>query len=305
MISLGAAVVRAAIRVYTYPYRKKFASLSRSVALKNKAYEPPKDFAYIKEKHGGVQVEKLVPPKIRNGIVLQFHGGGHTASMNDMYRNAAERLAANCNCIVYSIDYRTGAGLTYPAVHDECYTAYKSLCKTVLSDGNFVALGDSFGANLLLAACLRARDDGLPLPSAIVCVCPFVDMAASGISYRENCYKDPLYAMPKHYCFEMYEKNIRRISPYCGNTPLTYPYLSPAYADFRGFPKTLIQCGELETSLSDSQMLYDGLSKKGCSAKIHVFHGMWHDFMYMFPWLKESRYAWREICDFVLAGFTR
>ena len=34
MISLGAAVVRAVIKAYTYRYRKNFASLSRSVVLK-------------------------------------------------------------------------------------------------------------------------------------------------------------------------------------------------------------------------------------------------------------------------------
>ena len=300
MISLGAAIVRAAIRAYTYPYRKRFASLSRSVTLKNRPYAPPKGFAFSVEKYGGVRVEKLTPLGAVNGIVLQFHGGGHTAPMSGMYRKAAERLAANCGCTVYSVDYRTAADLVYPSVHDECYTAYAELCNGVLSGGNFAAIGDSFGANLLLSACLRARDDRLPLPSAIVCICPFADMAASGSSYRENCYKDPLYAMPKRYDFERYEKNIRRISPYCGNTPLTYPYLSPAYADFQGFPKTLIQCGGLETSLSDSRMLYDGLSAKGCFAELHVFNGMWHDFMYMFPRLKESRLVWREASAFIV-----
>ncbi len=301
MISLRAAIIRAAIRAYTYPYRKAFASLSRSVTLKNKEYEPPKGFTFTKEKYGGVRVEKLTPPAAPNGIVLQFHGGGHTVPMNDMYRKAAQRLAANCGCIVYSIDHSTGADLVYPAVHDECYLAYSELCKTAPSDGNFAAVGDSFGANLLLSACLRARDNGLPLPSAIVCVCPFIDMAASGNSYRENCYKDPLYAMPKRFDFEEHEKDIRRISPYCGNTPLTDPRLSPAYADFRGFPKTLVLGGGLETSLSDSLMLYDGLLKSKCSAKLHVYRGMWHDFMYMFPRLKESKAAWREIFGFIAA----
>lgn len=300
MISLGAAIIRTALRAYTYPYRKRFASLSRSVTLKNKAYEPPKGFTFTKEKYGGVQVEKLVPPEAKKGIILQFHGGGHTASMNDMYRKAAEQLAANCDRVVYSIDYRSGTDLVYPAVHDECYLAYEALCKAVLSNGNFVVIGDSFGANLLLSTCLRARDNHLPLPSAIVCICSFIDMAASGSSYKENCYRDPLYAMPKRYSFEKYEKNIRRISPYCASTPLTDPYLSPAYAEFEGFPKTLIQCGGLETSLSDSQMLYAGLLQKGCSAKLHIFNGMWHDFMYMFPWLKESKVAWREIFSFLL-----
>ena len=301
MISLCAAIARAAIGIYTYPFRKRFASLSRSVTLKNTPYKPPKGFAFAREKYGGVQVEKLAPPKPNNGNILQFHGGGHTAPMNDMYRKAAERLATNCGCIVYSIDYRAGVDLVYPAVHDECYLAYAELCKTTLSSGDFVAIGDSFGANLLLSSCLRAEREGLPLPSAIVCVCPFIDMAASGNSYKENCRKDPLYALPRRCSFEEHEKNIRRISPYCGNTPLTDPYLSPAYADFRGFPKTLIICGGTETSLSDSLMLYDGLSEKGCPVRLHVFDGMWHDFMYMFPRLKESRLAWQEIFGFIVA----
>ena len=304
MISLCAAIVRAAIRIYTYSYRKRFASLSRSIALKNSSYKPPKGFTFTKEVYGGVQVEKLAPQKTAKGIVLQFHGGGHTASMNDMYRKAAERLAANCDCVVYSIDYRPDAELTYPALHDACYAAYAALCKSVLSNGDFVAVGDSFGANLLLSACLRAREDDLPLPSALICLCAYIDMAASGDSYRKNCYKDPLYAMPKRCNFKEHGKQMRRISPYCGNTPLTDPYLSPAYADFRAFPRTLIQCGGLENSLSDNQMLYDGLIASGCFAKLHVFDGMWHDFMYMFPRLKESRLAWREIYEFIAANFS-
>ena len=299
MISLGAAIVRAALRAYTYPYRRRFASLSRSVVLKEKPYEPPKGFAFAQEEYGGVRVEKIVPPECGDGAVLQFHGGGHTVPMNEMYRNAAEWLAAACGCTVYSIDYRTDAHLTYPAVHDECFRAYAALCKSVLRGGNFVAIGDSFGANLLLSACLRAREGGLPLPSVIVCISCFIDMAASGDSYRENCYRDPLYAMPKRCGFAEYEKKLRRISPYCGNTPPDHPGLSPAYADFRGFPKTLIICGGAETSLSDSLMLYDGLSEKGCPARLHVFDGMWHDFMLLFPRLKESRAAWKEIFAFI------
>ena len=304
MISFNAVIVRALLRAYTYPYRKKFASLSRSFKLKDKPYIPPKGFTFTTETFGGVKVEKLLPPEAYGGIILQFHGGGHTAAMNDMYRRAAERLAKDCNCAVYSIDYRTGDDLVYPSVHNECFAAYAKLCDTLLPGNKFFAIGDSFGANLLLSSCLRARDAALPLPSAIVCICPFIDMAASGNSYKENCYKDPLYAMPRRYSFEKHEDKIRRISPYCRNTPLREPYLSPAYANFYSFPKTLIQCGALETSLSDGKMLYDRLSQSGCTAELHIFGGMWHDFMYMFPRLKESKAAWQEVVKFLNSFIT-
>lgn len=303
MISLCAAFVRAALRLYTYPKRKKFASLSRSVTLKNKPYRPPRGLGFARRQFGGVRVEILTPPYSR-GSALQFHGGGHTVPMNDMYRRMAERLAKACRITIYSIDYSTGAQFVYPFVHEECFAAYAALCGSVLAGQQFAAFGDSFGVGLLLSVCLRARENGLPLPQGLVCVSPFVDMAASGSSYRENCHRDPLYALPKRCGFEQYENRIRRISPYCGETPPTDPYLSPVYADLYGFPRTLIQCGGLETSLSDGKMLSDALRRGGSEVKLHIFGGMWHDFCYLFPRLKESREALREIARFLFSVFS-
>ncbi len=299
MISPAAFLLRTALRGYTYPYRRRFASLSRSVRQKNTPYRPPAGFSFSVESFGGVRVEKLVPPDAAPGNIVQFHGGGHTVAMNAMYRRAAERLAKACSRTVYSIDYPTGENLMYPAVHDACFRCWRALLETVLSRDDFFAIGDSFGANLLLSTCLRARDMHLALPSRIVCVCSFLDMAASGSSYRVNGFRDPLYGMPKGYDFEKYERKIRRISPYCANMLLTNPDLSPVYADFHDFPPVLILCGGWETSCSDSQMLYEKLRQADCPAQQHVFDGMWHDFMYLFPTLKESRTAWREVTDFL------
>ncbi len=305
MISLGALLVRAALRAYTYPYRKNFASLSRSVSLPNAPYSPPKGYIFRAEQFCGVRVEILTPPREERGAIVHFHGGGHTVGMNDLYHKVAERLASLTRCTVFSIDYRTGKELVYPALHDACFHAYRALAETALSGCTFAAVGDSFGANLLLSACLRAREQGLPLPAAAVCVSPFLDMAASGSSYETNCRRDPLYGLPKGYSFRDFESRIRRISPYCGETPTDDPDLSPAYASFDGFPPALILCGGYETSLSDGEMLLHGMQRAGSPAKLHVFEGMWHDFMYLFPHLKESKRAWREAGDFLIAALSK
>lgn len=76
MISLGAAIVRAALRAYTYPYRKRFASLSRSIAPKNKPYVPHKGFAFAEEEYGGVRVEKVVPPNAGRGLFCNSMAAG-------------------------------------------------------------------------------------------------------------------------------------------------------------------------------------------------------------------------------------
>ena len=247
-----------------------------------------------------VSVSILISPESASGgAVLQFHGGGHTVPLNDMYRKAAERIARFCDCDVYGMDYTTGNNLVYPSLHDECFAAYSEMTHSALGDGNFVAIGDSFGAGLMLYCCLKAKEDGVSLPDRIVHISPFIDMSASGDSYKINCHRDPLYALPANQSFSDYENAIRRISPYCGDTPVTDRYLSPVFAELYGMPEMLIVFGEYETSASDGEMLFHNALKYGVKAEMFSFSGMWHDFMYMFPSLKESKRVFKMCADFL------
>ena len=295
MISFKARLIRAFLRLYTYPYRKNHKSLSRSVSFKNKAYNPPEGFTFDVISAGGVRTEVLYP-KNPAFALIHFHGGGHTAGMNDMYRKVAERYAILCNAAVCSIDYDTGKDLVYPSLHDQTFSAYSCLARNLKMP--FAAAGDSFGADLMLSALIRAREEKQPLPRAILCVSPFADMAASGDSYKANCHKDPLYGLPLSQSFEKHEQHVRRISPYFGSTPLRDKFLSPAYAELHSFSDMLIICGSLETSASDGAMIYKNAVGAGVKAKLHSYDGMWHDFLYLFPDLKESKEAWGEICRF-------
>lgn len=300
MSSIGAKITAAILRLYTYSYRKNHKSLSRSFRFKYKPYRPPKTFGYEVIRVCGTDIEILRPfkPDCRYAIV-HFHGGGHTQPMNSMYRKVAERLCKISGCAVYSIDYKTADGLVYPSVHNECFSAYVGLREGLLKGLRVIAVGDSFGANLMLSACLRLRDNGLSLPCAIISVSCYIDLAASGKSYEDNCYKDPLYALPKNQKYEENQAFIRRITPYCGQTSPYNEYLSPAYADYEGFPYMLIQCGQSETSSSDSDMLYERAVNAGVNAKLTKYKDMWHDFQYLTPFLKESKTAWDEIGKFI------
>ena len=56
-----------------------------------------------------------------------------------------------------------------------------------------VFAGDSAGGNLALVTAMRARDDGLPLPAAIVLLSPVLDLTFSGDSFMRNDGIDPLF----------------------------------------------------------------------------------------------------------------
>ncbi len=300
MISLGAKLVKAALRLYTYPYRKRHASLSRSVRSKSRPYRPPEGFVWERTTADGVRVEILSPPDARtDGAILHFHGGGHTVGMNGMYRRVAERYARGTGRPVYSIDYETGENLAHPALLEDCFRAVGGLRKSRTMPEKWVAVGDSMGANVMLAVCLRLRDGGGRLPAALVCVSPFVDLAASGDSYRRNAYADPLYSLPKNQSFAENEKYLRRRTPYIGDADPKDPYLSPAYADFTGFPPLLVQYGGCETSASDGEMLAARARDAGTEVLLREYAGMFHDFQYLAPFLHESKRAWREIFAFI------
>lgn len=304
MISLGARLVRAAIRLYTYPYRKSHSSLSRSVKLDTKPYKPKRGLHGCEISANGTRVQIISPerPQNANGAIVQFHGGGHTQPLNKIHAKAAARLAELTRLPVYSIDYKTGDELVYPSVHDECFAAFAYLLNGALKDKRVVAVGDSFGANLLLSACLRLRDGGSALPCAIVCASCYIDLAATGSSYEKNCRTDPMYGLPKNQAFTPNEKALRRTTPYCGDSSPFEPYLSPAFAEYSDFPKMLIQCGTTETSESDNDMLYEKARRAGVDVTLAKYDGMWHDFQYFTPFIKESKAAWKETSEFICAA---
>ena len=161
------------------------------------------------------------------------------------------------------------------------------MCKTLL-------VGDSYGANLALSCMLRARDNGVPLPAACVCVSPFADMSASGDSYLANCRRDPIYGLTA-FQSKKHAHRLRRISSYCGDKDLKEPYLSPCFGDYSHFPPLLVQTGGAETSASDAFFIAEAAARAGVPCRLRVFDGMWHDFQYLFPFLKESKAAWTDI----------
>lgn len=218
--------------------------------------------------------------------------------MNTMYRKAAQRYACT-GYPVYSIDYNAGKEKVHPSLLHECISAYEGMIKGGIEPKRIIMVGDSMGANLALALCIKLRDSGEKLPAAIAAVSPFIDLTASGESYRKNCYTDPLYSLPKNQSFEENEKYIRRKTPYCGTSDPKDPYLSPAFGDYTGFPPMLIQCGDCETSESDSDMLYERARRVGVKVTLTKYEGMFHDFQYFAPFLKESKEAWNEIYSFI------
>ena len=296
-MSLAANLTSALLRLYTYPYRKAHASLSRSIKLKS-ATRAPKGTILSSYPIAGMTCKVLTPKKTPlNPPLLFIHGGGVTQPLSRAYMAFAAKLSRLMSAEVFMPDYPTDPEATYPLLHDTIYDFYvKFQAETPV----FYACGDSYGANFLLSALFRARSESLKLPERVALVSPFIDMSVSGDSYRLNAYHDPMYGLIKRQSFNENEKYLRRQPKYIGSADALNPDLSPLFAGFSDFVPTLIQVGEYETSLSDSETLSKRLDEAGVKNTLSVYRKLWHDFQIFTPFIPESKTAIGEIADFLL-----
>lgn len=175
--------------------------------------------------------------KIRNGHRdFHIHGGSFKIKLIDTYRRLALKYSrAAGEAAVFSVDYRTMPEYIFPSQLDDVMSAWDMLTAKGIKPQNIVVLGDSSGANLVLALAQKLRDSGRPMPQKLVCFSLWGDMTACGESYERNCHSDPFYGIARKEKFKDHEAYFRRRPKYAGEYDLLDPYLSVSFADFQAF----------------------------------------------------------------------
>ena len=245
-------------------------SSNAGAAVKNKGsrYKPPKGYTMTRTPCGECFVESLIPAL--------------------KYSRAAGGAA------VFSVDYRTMPEYIFPSQLDDVMCAWDMLTAKGIKPENIVVLGDSSGANLVLALAQRLRNSGRPMPKKLICFSLWGDMTACGESYERNCHSDPFYGIAKKEKFKDHEAYFRRRPKYAGEHDLLDPYLSVSFADFSGFPPTAFFCGTAEVGESDSDTAFANALSVGVDVKLYKYDGLFHDFQ-LLPFLPESKDVFRKL----------
>lgn len=268
------------------------------VKNKKSKYKPSKDFILTKHKCGEVCYEKLCCRKRETDkVILLIHGGGFKVKLIDTYRKLAEKLSKLLGgATVINIDYRTFPEFRPPTQMHDVVSVYLHLLNEGVNHKNIVVIGDSAGANLATTSSLWLRDNGYPLPGSVVCFSLWGDATSSGESRIKNAYTDPFYGISKRKKIEDNLHLLRRISSCVQNVDKTDPYISPCFADFKGFPKTTLICGTAELDESDNDRVYQKMKDAGVDVELYKFDGMCHDFQ-LFSFLPESRKAYQLVAE--------
>lgn len=223
------------------------------------------------------------------GIILHLHGGGFTSGSCKTHRELASRLVQAARLPVLLVDYRLAPEHPCPAAVEDAVTAYRWLLQNGFSAPQIVLGGDSAGGGLVMAALVRLRNEGLPLPAAAFLMSAWVDLALTGSSMQTQAHLDPLTSYADLY---------KAAQLYLGQTAPKEPLASPLYAGLHGLPPLLIQAGEHEVLLSDSLRLAEKAQAAGVEVQLEVWDEMWHVW-HGWPALPEAQEAIAHIAKFI------
>ncbi len=222
--------------------------------------------------------------------ILYFHGGAYVMGGFNTHGRFCGHLAVAAQARVWLPDYRLAPEHTFPAALDDALAAYQSMLDEGLNPHQITLAGDSAGGGLALATAIAIRDQGLPLPAAIVLLSPWVDLTLGGASHQVCGDKDPMLSTA----------GLRRsAAAYRHGLPAGDPGCSPVYGDLSGLPPVQIQVGSEEILLSDAQLLAERLQAAGVGNDLQIYPKLWHVFQLHAGLLRESDAALAKIAQFI------
>lgn len=245
----------------------------------------------VRDKIADVPIEWITPISSTQRTIVYVHGGAFALGSSRAYRQHMVRLARFADAKVLSIEYSLAPEYPYPhAVHQVRDVWEEILRKQHLDPSNVAFVGDSAGANIMLAALLKLRDESRPLPACVVLLSAGLDATFDGESYEQNKHKDLIFTKDK---LSFYMRN------YVQDHDKKDPFISPVFADLRGLPSMLIHIGSDEMLLSTSTKLYNNAKRDGLDVRLFIGEGMWHNWHLFAGFVPEARIAMQNVGKFI------
>lgn len=197
-------------------------------------------------------------------VYLNLHGGALIRGGGEVCQLMNDATAMTTGMITWGVDYRMPPLHPFPAALDDALAVYRALLE-VRDPADIFVGGVSAGGNLAAALLVRAKDEGLPMPAALVLLTPELDLTESGDSFQTLKDVDSVLS-------SLREVNLL----YASGQDLAHPYLSPLFGDVSGFPPTFLQAGTRDLFLPNTVRMHRKLRAAGVEAELHVFGAMPH-----------------------------
>jgi monoterpene epsilon-lactone hydrolase len=239
----------------------------------------------------GLKGEILNQPLERaSRLLFYLHGGAFVSGSPRTHRHLALRLAREAEATAFVLDYRLAPEFPCPAALEDSLRAYQWLLEKNIPPERIALAGDSAGGGLAVALTQRLIRENFPRPACLCLFSPWVDLTCSSAAYVTRGHRDPMINR---------QLALERARLYAGTRQLNDPEISPLFGEFSDFPPLLIFIGSEEVLYDEALNLAQRASQAGCEVKLMEWSGMFHVFVYLFPFLPEGAEACRLAGKFV------
>ncbi|MCD4753407.1 MAG: alpha/beta hydrolase [Anaerolineaceae bacterium] len=223
-------------------------------------------------------------------VILYLHGGAYVQKTPEFHKRYTKSIADGSGIRVLMVDYRLAPEHPFPAALEDAASAYQWLVAQGYKSHNIALAGDSAGGGLAAATVIQSREKGEELPSCVVMLSPWLDLAGRGNSIVRLAKVDA----------QLNWKNLQiSAKSYYGDFPPDFPLISPLYANLRGFPPTLIITGGHEILLDDSIRFADRAVMSNVDIELIVAPKMGHAWSIFQMVIPEAEKANEVICNFI------
>jgi monoterpene epsilon-lactone hydrolase len=237
----------------------------------------------------GVYADVLTRPEADLTTVLFLHGGAYVVGSPKFVRQITSWITWSLRARTFAINYRLAPRHRFPAALEDSLTSYRWLLDHGVDPRSIVIMGDSAGGGLTVAMLVAARDEGLPMPAAAVCLSPWTDMACSGGTMESNAATDYLPA----------NKIPHAVAMVVGDADPTDPRVSVVNADLSGLPPLLVFAGGNEVLLDSITTFVEKAQAAGVEVDYVIEPHMYHDWLTVLPGGVASMLTMERIAEFV------
>jgi epsilon-lactone hydrolase len=216
--------------------------------------------------------------------MLYFHGGGYVYPPVDVHWKFYAHLASKYGLAITAPLYPLAPESDAQATTDWAMRAYRHFIER--HDGGFILGGDSAGGGLAAVVGQTVRDGGLRAPSAIILICPWLDVSVS--------HPDQPAIEPRD-CVLTINGARSAGRRYAAALPPNNPRVSPLHGNWDGLPPILCFGGGDDILLPDAR----AVKAKVPGATYVEGAGLMHDWPIFF--LRESRDAQAQMAQFAVA----
>ena len=237
---------------------------------------------------GDMQVFEVAAEDGSKPIVLYIHGGAYYHNFSSRHWKAMAEWAETTGCGIVAPNYPLLYRYTVKDAFPLMLQLYRQLQERY-SARRILVMGDSAGGGFSLALAQEVlKTDSLELPSQLVLISPWVDVAGGDDALQE-------------YDTFLNNEVLRQVgADWAGEIDVYDPIVSPLYGDMQDLPPTDLFTGTWEVFYTDIVKTFDKMKAAGVDVRLHVKEKMGHVYpLWPCPEGKEAR---KEIAKIINNG---